>query len=355
MSRLLSLVAAVVLLWPLAARAEEPVPAVRVEAAEAQTITATISYEIRTRDFTVTRWMAFLPEPPELPSQPKVKVTGDPAGKVVKEKSQLGRKVRFIDVSPARPTSGAKLLLSLEMKATLFAHKLVPLKSGETPPFVAPLPAEERKYYLAASRRIDHDSDTVQTWLDTKKLRRRKDELPLAFATRVLEVIRSDFSYRFAADDDRRASVAVEQGKTDCGGMTFAFVAALRANAIPARVLVGRIAKPRGPNSTPADLEYDRPHVRAELFVGGVGWVPVDPTYANGERSRPVEDFVGRDSGDMLVLHIDLDLKLPFPDQDRSTDMMQVAPSYWLNGRGSFDATLGPTGWELKATPAGEK
>jgi transglutaminase-like putative cysteine protease len=351
MSRLLLLAAS--LLTPAVAVAQTP--AVRIEATPHQTVDATIRYEIRTTNFAVSRWTVFLPEPPELPSQRKLRTACKPAGKVVQENSPLARPVRMLDIPVDEPVAGAKLAMTLDVHATLVDRRLVPLRRGEQPPVVRPLPADERKYYLAPSSRVDFEEPPFQEWLDAKKLRRGPDEPPIEFAARVLGVIRSDFAYRFVPADDRRASVACRQGKTDCGGMAFLFVAAMRANGVPARVLVGRLAKPRKPDSTPDDLEYDRPHVRAEFFVGGVGWVPVDPNYANMEKVAPVAGFVGRDPGDMVVLHVDLDLKLPFADRDRTVDMMQVGAAYWLTGRGPFDAVFGPTGWDVTAAPIGQR
>jgi hypothetical protein len=52
-----------------------------------------------------------------------------------------------------------------------------------------------------------------------------------------------------------------------------------------------------------------------------------------------------------LVLHVDVDLKLPFPDREREVQLLQITPAYWTTGTGKFDADFGPSGWELKATP----
>ena len=65
----------------------------------------------------------------------------------------------------------------------------------------------------------------------------------------------------------------------------------------------------------------------------------------------PVRDFVGHDPGDLLVLHVDVDLKLPFPDKDREVQLLQLTPAYWTTGTGTFDGQFGPSGWELKTTP----
>ncbi|MBX9584800.1 MAG: transglutaminase family protein [Gemmataceae bacterium] len=327
---------------PVAAQA----PRYKIEAADRQTVAAAITYELRTTDFVVTRWTAFLPEPPELPSQRRVKTAAAPAGKLVAENSLLGRKVRLIDVPVADPQPGAKLALRLDVTATLRSRKLVPLRPGEAPPAVPALTPQEGKHYLAPSPQIDYEKEAVQGWLDAKGLRREKGEDPVAFATRAVGAIWAAFAYKYdPGDDEKRASVACTRQTADCAGMSYLLVAALRANNVPARVLVGRLAEPRKPKVGPADPGYDRPHVRAEFYLAGVGWVPADP----------VDNVVGDDPGDLLVLHADTDLRLPFPDKERTARLLQVGPYYWANGRGRFDGAEGPTGWEVKTAPVKRK
>ena len=209
----------------------------------------------------------------------------------------LGRKVRYVEIAVGKPTPGAGASMKMDVEAVLRSRRLVELKDGEAPPAVAPLAPAERKYYLSATTRLDHDARAFQDWLDAKKLRRAKAEGPLDFAARVLEVIRADYTYRFGPDEDKRASVACAANRTDCGGMAYLLAAAMRANDAPARVLVGRLALPREPGTDRSQLEYDRPHIRAEVFVTGVGWVPVDPANAHSGKSKPVTAFVGHDSG----------------------------------------------------------
>jgi transglutaminase-like putative cysteine protease len=344
------LVLPLVALLLLAGSASAQPPAYRIEVTDARKVSATISYEIRMTTFAVEKWMIFLPEPPELPSQRDVKVTALPAGKLVAEKSGLGRTVRYLELRVANPTPGRGVAMQFDVEATLRSRKLVPLKPGEKPPQVATLTAAERKYYLAPTPSVDFDTRAFQDWLTTKKLQRERGEHPVDFAARILEVIRADYTYAFDPDEDKRASVACKTKRTDCGGMSYLFVGAMRANDIPARLLVGREALPRKPGSTPAQTEYDRPHVRAEFYVNGTGWVPVDPSHANSSRRRPVSAFIGNDSADLLVLHVDVDLRLPFPDKVRDAQFLQIGPYYWTTGRGTFDGSFGPTGWELKAT-----
>lgn len=333
-----------------AAPAAAQQPRYKLESTDRQKVTATLTYELRTTDFAVSKWMIFLPEPPELPSQSAVKTTASPVGKVVAEKSDLARKVRYIEIPVARPKAGGGVALKLEVEAVLRARKLVPLAPNEAPPEVAPLTATERRGYLAATTNIDHDAGAFREWLDAKELRRTRGESELDLAARVLETIRADFRYKYDPDQEKRASVACRLKTTDCGGMSYLFVAALRANGVPARLLVGRYARPPKPGTKPPEAEYLQGHISTEFFAAGIGWVPVDPTFVNGSRG-PVRDFVGRDPGDLLVLHVDPDLRLPFPDKDRESQWLQFAPAYWTTGKGTFDGQFGPTTWDVKAEP----
>jgi transglutaminase-like putative cysteine protease len=344
---------AVLLLCASAALAQQP--ALRIETADVQKVNATITYELKTKNFAVTKWMIFLPEPPELPSQGSVKVTADPVGKIVSEKSLLERKVRYIELPVADPVPGGGVTVKLEVEAVLRKRKLVELKGDEKPPAVTPLTAAEQKYYLSSTARVDHNAKAFREWLDAKKLHAARTESPLAFAARILEVIRTDYRYNFDPDEDKRASVACKTQATDCGGMAILFVAALRANDIPARVIVGRHALARKPGSNPTDTGYDRPHIRTEMFVDGIGWVLVDPSLVNVSKNRPVTAFIGSDPGDLLVLHTDVDLQLPFPDKVRECQFLQINPYFWSTGKGTYDGYFGPSGWEVKTTPIEKK
>lgn len=127
--------------------AQQPKPNYKMELTDRQNIDARINYEIQTRNFTVNRWVVYLPEPPELPSQTNVKVSSTPKPIVMTEKSPLGRKVRQADIPVAMPTAGSKLPLELDIRATLRARKLVPLVEGEKSSNVQGLSAVEMKYY----------------------------------------------------------------------------------------------------------------------------------------------------------------------------------------------------------------
>ncbi len=330
--------------------AESPAPQWKIVAQDHQNIEARINYEVRTTSYIVSRWMAYLPEPPELPSQTNIKVTTKQKSKLMSERSSIARKVRQFDIPVPIPSAASKLELEMTVQATLRTRRLVPLAMGETPPKVTPLTPTEAKYYTSPGRDIDFKAKSFKAWLDKKDLHIDKGEQPIDFAERILQVIRDDYAYGYNLSE-KKASLCCDQGTIDCSGMSFLFVAAMRANAIPARILIGRYARPRKMDAKPREQEYDQPHVRAEFYLADVGWIAIDASDANVMKFRKVRDFIGLDPGNMLVLHVDVDLKLPYPDQVQTAEGLQVTPAYWAAGRGVFDGKTSDSGWDLTATP----
>lgn len=335
--------------------AQQPAPRYRIEATDHQTVIATMSYEIRTERSIVSRWMVFIPEPPNLPSQAVTRVTSHPKGKVVVDKSLLARKVRFIDRMVRDPMPGGGLTIRQEVEATLRRRELVPLGPGEVPPKVTPLTPTELKYYTSATPQIDIDARAFRDWLAVRELRAKKDEQPLELAARTLDAFRADLTYRYETGDEKCASRVCVKKVGDCASLANLLVAVMRANKVPARALVGRLAQSRLAGSRLGDAGHDHPHVRAEVFVLGMGWVPIDPTMVLMDKTGPVADFIGKDPGDLLVMHVGGDLKLPFPDRERTADMLQVTPFYWTVGNGPLDVFLASSGWEVKVSPVGKK
>lgn len=66
------------------------------------------------------------------------------------------------------------------------------------------------------------------------------------------------------------AATALKTGYGDCGWFSTLFVASCRNAGIPARTVSG------------FTLGTGEWHVWAEFWIGGAGWVPCDPTYADG-------------------------------------------------------------------------
>jgi hypothetical protein len=328
-------------------------PTYKIVAADHQTIDARITQSVQTTNFVLTRWVAFVPEPPELPGQTISKVTVSPKAVAATEPGPLARKLRFVDAPVTFPAPGAKMSVELGVQATLRTRKLVPLAGGEKAPKVAPLTAAEAKYYTSPGPTVDFEHPAVKAWIGRKNLKLGKGEDAVALAARVMDALREDFNYSYSRGRNKASEAAVEP-TSDVAGLSYLFVSAMRANKVPARPLCGRLAFPRKVGAKPGEFEHDWMHVRAEFHLPGVGWVPVSPGQAVLS-TVPVRELVGDDAGDFLALHVDVDLRLAFPNRPRVETTLIPGVSCDVFGRGAFDGADQPSGWELTTTPAGRR
>ena len=109
---------------------------------------------------------------------------------------------------------------------------------------------------------------------------------------------------------DRHASFVCQHDSADCGGMSILYVATLRANQVPARVLFGRWAKSAVAGATLQGAPYHQQHIKSEFFAQGIGWVPADLSRAvTADKSPEGLRHFGYDSGEFLTVHVDPDLE----------------------------------------------
>jgi transglutaminase-like putative cysteine protease len=92
------------------------------------------------------------------------------------------------------------------------------------------------------------------------------------------------------------ALYAFENRSGECGDFSALFCALCRADGIPARPIIGRIAK----NVT---NDHDGLHVWAEFYLSGYGWVPVDVTWENG--GAKARQYFGHIPNGRLILEKD--------------------------------------------------
>ncbi len=132
-----------------------------------------------------------------------------------------------------------------------------------------PPPAEARAY-LGACEGYDPASAKVQ-----KAVRDLKSRDAVETVNNVLAWMKKNITYRrdqksIVELDFKTVDDILERGHAECRGYTVLFVALCRAAGVPARPVWGVALLP---GSKP---DYAS-HNWAEVYVAGVGWVPVDP------------------------------------------------------------------------------
>lgn len=315
-----------------------------IESTANKRIKASLSYLILAPNLVVREWIAFATFPPELPSQSNVKASIQ-NGHVVAEQSSMKRPVIFAQIPTKSDGMGGATTKSVsvrvEYEATLNARKLVAGKPSQP---VDILTTEDRDFCLASNKTCDYKSKDVQAWLERLALRRGSAERDLEFAFRAFQRFRKELTYRCDDNQSRSASQVCKDKWSDCGGIANLYVATLRANNVPARVLPGRIA-------TSGEGTGASCHVKSEFYAEGIGWIPVEVTSAVAFKSSPVVNFFGVDDGSFLAFHTDTDLIF-----DAKVAGMQPVPfgqwiHYWVDGSGTWKSHTRKAKWDVQIVP----
>src|SRR5262249_17513252 len=152
--------------------------------------------------------------------------------------------------------------VKIQYEATLLERRLTARGAAGAPA----LDAKAREGYLAPTQGYDFKSAEFGQWLDRTGLRRGQAEEPLAFAQRAYVTLGEKFGYK-AHTSGRPASQVISLADADCDTLSFVYIAALRANGVPARLLLGRpVAK-----SHKAEGGRLPGHAVTEFYADGAG------------------------------------------------------------------------------------
>ena len=307
----------------------------------------------RTRPNLVAKeWVLFAARVVDLPGQVKTSSTIEPAvpgnERVERTAAADGGSGRVpANHSPNSPRPGSPFRIAI--KAELLARHLVELRPGDNPPHVPALGDKEHQAALLSHGMIDLKDVQFQKWLDAHELRRGKNESDLDFARRVFQVIKKNFKYEYKETMDRRTGMVCKLGRSDCGGLSSLFVAALRTSKIPARMLAGRWAQSDKRGDKLEGLEYHQWHVKSEFFAEGIGWVPVDMSAAVTQRGGKEFAHFGHDPGDFVVFHLDTDLQVDTIHFGKHVLTWLQSPMSWVTGDGKLEPTRTTQEWQVRS------
>lgn len=331
----------------LGATAAQPsTPAIKV--GPGRSVEAVLTYEVKAPQLHAKEWVLVASRLPVLPGQDEVSSSLEPDGRSSVESSPLRRPILAARVPVRDASLQSGITIKVHYKARLFPRQLVANSESTDPAAVAPLAANVRRAALAEWGLIDFRSKEFQSWLDAQDLRRQKDETDLDFARRAFLHIKSHYCYDYQSKMDRHASFVCHAAGADCGGLSVLFVSVLRANQIPARVLVGFWALSAKAGDKLNGVDYYQNHAKAEFFAEGIGWIPVDTSSAIlHDKSKAGLRYFGHDKGDFIVLHTDQSLVVDSVHfGKKSLDTLQF-PTYWAFGSGNFDGLTTHKDWQV--------
>lgn len=329
-----------------AARADSPYV---LEKTPGQHMQAVLTFEIHCPQVTAQKWVAFVCQAPELPSQSNVRTRMTPAGEQIRDSSPWQRPVLRAIVPVKDKTAAQTLPLRITFEADLHGRRLRLRKPGEKVPPVPELQPREKKAALLSQGGIDFDTPVFQRWLDENKLRRQSQESDIDFARRVFPLLRRQFRYDYQGEMNRQASAVCQAGRSDCGGLSAVFAAVMRANDIPARCLYGRWAMSANPDEKINGTGYYQWHVQAEFYARDVGWVPVDLALAVvRDNSRAGLRYFGVQSGNFFTMHIDPDVVIDTVLFGAKHVAGLQRPGFYVSGSGSVEPMELREGWTVE-------
>ncbi len=324
----------------------------RLHSEPVRRIEAKLTMKLNVPSLTATEWVLIAPKCPELPGQSKIRASLEKQRTEKWDSSPLRRPILSVRVPVRSARQQQELEVDFTCTATLHARRLASMEANDRRPAAAPLSAALTKAYLAANSLVDHEAPSFRAWLKSEGLRRGEQEGEVDFAYRVFTYLRSKLQYEYKEEMDRRVSHVCQSLQTDCGGMSCLFVGILRANGMPARVLVGRWAQSAESGAKLGGVAYYQTHVKAEFFVQGLGWVPVDLSAAvNAEPPQDPKWFFGNDPGDFLVFHVDYDLQVDSIHFGTKTILSMQGIQYWAAGTGDFSNKEYRESWLVKPLP----
>lgn len=171
------------------------------------------------------------------------------------------------------------------------------------------LTSEELAQYLAPAAKIESDHPQIKA-LARKVAPNGKPRTAAetkAVARAAYDFVRGHLTYDARAASANKGAVAgLQAGAGICEEYASLFVAILRAAGVPARIVNGfasdskALSEYNGPSGV-----NSRRHQWAEFYVEGEGWIPVDPTLANSNKTLfgelPAGHYLVQNYGDNPV------------------------------------------------------
>jgi transglutaminase-like putative cysteine protease len=312
-------------------------------------VVATYRFEVTTTNSAVKEFTFRAMAAPEIAHQTQTSTSMRPAGELSTDLSPARRPMVMTRVSVADPQPPQRVEAEVIYRATLLARRMTPLMPGQRVEPAPPLAPAARELYLAETPTLDFQASDFQTWLDNHSLRRRKEESDIDFARRAFTSMIDLYAFE-NGQPNRPVSAACLSPKADCDGLGVVFVAAMRANGVPARLLFGIPAVQSLKPNPRGGIEG---HAFAEFFAEGVGWTPVEIGSAlQHARETNPQQWFGFDPGRLMVQHVDCDLAIPTPGRPMhiySLHSLFVS----VSGKGKMDVRIRSLGWDVEVEPAG--
>jgi hypothetical protein len=264
-------------------------------------------------DLPPSEGVVMFPLPPDTASQRVLKCemtvyTGEKS-RAAKPARDLGpfKKPIMTGALPRRSLGKAVVHLELELRAS----RLVPGKGEQLPPALS---RTERIALLDSEWHYEHNDRSFRRWIKENNLTRGKDETDRDFALRALNFIRHNFTYQIPDPQYMKSRVDelgtgqigfyVAERSAECWGLSRVYTSILRANGVPCRQVSGFMW-------SGGKDQLGGHHVRAEVYLDGVGWILVEVAGAVTRKDCDLLNLFGCRGNNMVIFSQGVNYQLP--------------------------------------------
>ena len=177
-----------------------------------------------------------------------------------------------------RPGQRIEVELEYEVEVNELRFDLSSCKSTTIP--------EEVRQFLSPERYIESNAPQIKNLAQALV---KECSSPCEVLRTIYDYVTENIEYTGYIPETRGALRTLEDGGGDCTEFACLLVALCQAAGLPARFVEGI-----------ADVPGDEKHNWAEVYLGGVGWVPVDPTWGRFPSDR--ERYFAAMPSDHIIL-----------------------------------------------------
>ena len=276
-------------------------------------------------------------------------------------KDPTGRPVRYAAIRDAKWRHG--LNFTTHYYGTLCKVELREWPLGKAlPSYALPpekLSADELKRCLGADDEADWKSTPVQQFIARKGLRRGAKESEVQFAYRVhlaVGLLGQGHALQTEPHVDRIASRYAQQVLSsgyysgDCGSSASLVTAVLRANNMPAEIVLGKHDAEQYRDAATGEM-ITQAHARYRVYVTNVGWIVADASNIAFKSASDYPKTFSVDDGDLIVKHGrgggTYHLNLPLLSASPLDFVWLQIPAFPVFGTGTFDGWKVTESWHV--------
>ena len=308
-----------------------PTPSKPIDYIDPQQYSVTYVVTVRNGSFTPTDVRLYLPVPSEWEAQQDLEITKVDPEMTAREMDQNNNNEMVYWKFSGTPAAGETQRFTLAFEFTAFETV-----TNIDPEKIKPYQQDSPEYIKYTKPETYVESTDPEITALASSLTTEEDN-PYSLARKFYDYIIGHVKYKQLGQGLNGAKYLLENGVGECGDYSALFIALCRASGIPARSVVGYWALSGN----------EQTHVWAEFYLEDLGWVPVDVTIGQLEKSNKDYYFGNMDNQRVVLSKGFNSPLLPAAPGNYIAPILQC-PLWWYWGSGDANSFILDRSWTVR-------